>query len=149
MFNEVVNELKADKLIINTIQDRLYITGRTANGTFLKTDQSYNEGRGNVYAKKTISYKKESNHPYSNVTLSDSGEFYDSFKVDFTSKEIILSANFKKGDKDISENFRYTFNDERFKKEILSLTAKEKKVFSKLIVTKLVQKILNTLTNGF
>jgi hypothetical protein len=112
--------------LIAIIQKRLYNKGETATGKKLKTDLANSIGYGGnlgFYSAKTESIKASKNQPVNRVTLNDTGEFYDSFKAEFKTDNLDVSADFR----DIYDNFLETFSSEKeFQEEILDITDDEK-----------------------
>ena len=59
----------------------------------------------NVYANKTIAYKREKKQPINRVTLRDSGKLYSTFKTKLVKGELILMADTMKEGKDLQDSF--------------------------------------------
>jgi len=75
---------------------------------------------GSPYRARTIKIKKRKGQPTSRVTLKDTGEFYDTFKVKFVQNGYEITADFDKGSSpssfsegDVSSNILDNF-DEKF-----------------------------------
>lgn len=60
---------------------------------------------GNVYANRTIAYKREKNQPINRVTLRDTGAFYQTFNTKLINGELFLTANTIKDGEDLQDKF--------------------------------------------
>jgi hypothetical protein len=135
---------------IKTIQDRIYDTGRVNDGAKLITDVGRKE-KTYDYAVKTVhggrdqygDYylgKIQKGQKYSNVTLKDTDEFYNSWKLKYSTKFFDLNANFIKFDKKgkmyhIADNFTDMYaGDEEFEEAILSMSKEELNEFLHKII---------------
>lgn len=115
--------------IINNIQDRLENTGVDAFGNRLITDFAKSQG-SRSYSKNTKTIKKAKGQNYSNVTLKDTGTFYNSFKIAANNTFYTINANFNKSKNNIFQNFQDSYTDiNDFQKSILNLNDNELKIF--------------------
>lgn len=115
--------------IINNIQDRLENTGVDAFGNRLITDFAKSQG-SRSYSKNTKTIKKAKGQNYSNVTLKDTGTFYNSFQMVLSNTFYSLKANFNKDNNNIFANFQDSYdNFEKFQNAILNLNDAEMKLF--------------------
>jgi hypothetical protein len=92
-FFAVDNGVKEEIIKLNTI-DQLYDKGI----------DSLSKSLGK-YSGFTVEKKKEKGQKYTNITLKDTGDFYKSFKVTVTKKEINISANPLKDDSNLFDDF--------------------------------------------
>ena len=141
--NIVLDEVFADDrvqiFIFEAIKDRITTRGLTASlkklitNIALKNDRKFFDRRYKslqYYAPLTIRIKKKMSGLSSvteHVTLFNSGDFYDSFKISTTKNTIKISAEMEKSDGNIHDNFSHSFTEKEFIKEILSLSEAEKK----------------------
>ena len=84
--------LQQDIIDLNR-EDQLYDKGIDADGNLV------GDGR---YSKMTIQHKIETGERYDHVTLKDTGEFYESFKIKKGEAEIIITADTIKDGKDLA-----------------------------------------------
>ena len=106
--------------IVKKIQTRLYDKGWDGDGKKLRTDRA--EGT-NFYSDFTLKIKKGKT---SNVTLTDTGKFYESFKVDVSKTFFKVEADFFKDNSHIADNFTDMYNSEfDFEDAITKLTDAE------------------------
>lgn len=96
--------------ILETIKKRLYGVGMDGNSKELSTDLS-KKGNG-YYSKFTIAEKKKKNQKISNVTLKDTGSFYNSFRMQIKPQFFEILANFDKQGNHIGENFTQMYSKE-------------------------------------
>lgn len=71
---------------------------------------------GNVYANRTIAYKREKNQPINRITLRDTGAFYQTFSTKLKAGELYLTANTIKDGEDLQDKFG----------QVIGLTAESK-----------------------
>lgn len=118
---QAMNQIFKDAIVLNAyidiLQKSLYQTGKGADGQKLKTDKSR---RSSVYATFTEIQKQKFNLPTDRVTLFDSGQFYDSFRVKAFKTYLEVYADFEKKDGNIAKNFQGMFTTEKeFESNIL------------------------------
>ena len=126
-FNTILNDIfKAQNIhtwVLNAIRKRLYDKGETGSGNILKTDSSRG---GNPYSDVTMDIKDFHGQKISNVTLKDSGEFYNSFRMALNLFGFELSGDFQKTDGHIAKNFTNQYGSEiEFENDVMSLTDQE------------------------
>lgn len=115
--------------IIRILQTRLYKDGETASGKELQTNSALFQ-KTSYYSNLTKQIKSSKGQKTSNVTLKDTGEFYESFKVIAAKTFYNVYANFNKPDGNIYENFTKSFNTfEEFSNEILKMNDEELRFF--------------------
>lgn len=127
--------------IPDMIEARIYSSGVTGDGVKLKTD--FSKG-SSFYSENTVYRKTKKGQKTSNVTLRDSGEFWNSAQARSNSGFLTVKANFEKETGHIHENFMDQFDtDTDFENSVLSLTVEEKYE----IANKLKPSILNDIRN--
>lgn len=115
--------------ILNDIQERLYNKGETATGSDLQTDRAKMQA-SDTYSRYTKFLKNQKNQKIDNITLNDSGAFYNSFKVNVNKTFYSIYANFDKKGSNIYDNFKTSFNNfDEFKSEILNMSDKSLRIF--------------------
>lgn len=80
------NKQFTDLIIELNTRKQLFEMGVNSDGISL-------ENIGGGYSGKTIEYKKEKGQRYDHVTLNDTGDFYNSFKVFLDSSGFVISAD--------------------------------------------------------
>jgi hypothetical protein len=120
----------APELIPSLITGRLYNEGTDYKGKELRTDTAKQQNNP-YYSRFTLSIKQRKGQRTTNVTLNDTGEFYNSFVSKVNNKEIIISAETK----DIFDNFEKHYSSEKdFEKAILNLSEDDRKIFIREIL---------------
>ena len=105
--------------ILQLLQTRLKNTGVDANGEPLITDRA---AVGEVYSYMTIQIKASKGQKFRNVTLEDTGEFYDSQDVELKDDEFEITGDFLKGGEHIGDNFLDSYpSNKDFEKAIAAL----------------------------
>ena len=94
--------LKERIIQLNT-QEQLYKKGIDSEGRKLKSGSFSAIINDEVYAMRTIFEKELKGQPTDRVTLNDTGDFYNSFRVNATDDEIIITAKTMKQDNDLLE----------------------------------------------
>jgi hypothetical protein len=79
--------------------------GIDSQGKRIRTISASEQGNGQVYSLFTIAEKAKKGQDFSNVTLYDTGEFYNSMKIENTGNETKFLADFDKPDGNIYDNF--------------------------------------------
>lgn len=121
-FETFARQKSINDKVVNAIKKRLYATGVTGSGDKLKTDNA----KDGFYSPYTEWVKTIAGQKTSNVTLKDTGEFYDSIITMANKFEFIIDANFEKDDGHIQRNFTKMFSgSESFEESVLSLTSQE------------------------
>jgi len=120
---QILSKREVKGYIITLIQERLYNQGTTSDNTKLRTDFA----KGSYfYSDKTLSIKNTKGERTQNVTLNDTNEFYESFKIEASREFYDIIADFQKESGHISENFSRQFNsDEDFEQVILDMNEDE------------------------
>jgi hypothetical protein len=115
--------------ILDTNKSQLNDYGMAAGGDknlrFGRILTTYRAKAPNVYAKRTIKYKKSKGQPWTGVTLKDTGQFQNSFKLYVTPERYEVTAKFKKQGGLISDNLDTS--------KVLGLTPDNKDIFFKKI----------------
>jgi hypothetical protein len=120
----------APELIPSLITGRLYNEGTDYKGKELRTDTAKQQNNP-YYSRFTLSIKQRQGQRTTNVTLNDTGEFYNSFVSKVNNKEIIINAETK----DIFDNFEKHYSSEKdFEKAILNLSEDDRKIFIREIL---------------
>jgi hypothetical protein len=123
LFEDFAKRKTINDQIINTIKKRLFADGVTGDGVKLRTDNALS---GDFYSLLTERVKKFEGQKISNVTLKDTGEFYDSFVTLINKQFLIIDADFNKDDGHIQKNFTSQFGTaDKFEESVLSLTDEE------------------------
>ena len=149
--NDIAQKVISDGFVkdwlIETAQNRIIETGEVSTGEHLETD---NAARGEVYSFQTIQIKAAKGHKFRNVTLEDSGDFYNSWAIDAKKTFYSIEANFNKSDGNIYENFSDSFSSSKsFESAVLSLTDSEMDTFIKKIFRPMFLQILkNQIKSG-
>lgn len=125
--HSILNSIfKADNIqrwVLDTIKQRIESSGITGSQKQLKTDKAK---RGNPYSDVTMDIKSFIGQSIQNVTLKDTGDFYDSFKFALTLFGFEIDANFNKKDGNIAKNFTGMYgSSSEFENDVLSLTDDE------------------------
>ncbi len=106
LLDEVFKQSDVQDTMIEFNQDQLQ-DGKDALGQIIVTIG------GNPYRPYTIILKRKNTDPkakVNKVTLYDTGEFYDTFKVRFVQNGYEIIADFNKPDGDIRDNFSSQFD---------------------------------------
>jgi len=123
IFRDITRENDVQKWIIEVINRRVEFTGITSDGTKLQTDSS---SGGNPYSIATMNIKDYLGQRISNVTLKDTGDFWDSFKIILLDDGFRIDADFEKKDGNIQRNFTQQYSSEKeFEDAIASLNQDE------------------------
>lgn len=135
--------------IIETIQDRLYNTGVDSFGKKLQTDLGKLFSTGSGYSTFTEYLKKEKGQRIANVTLNDTGDFYNSFEIEVKKTFFDIKAEFQKSNGNIFENFSQNYSNlSNFEEAILNLTDSEMETFlNELFQPRLVSNLIYKLSN--
>jgi hypothetical protein len=118
----VFSQSNIQKWIIETIQNRLERTGIDAFGEKLKTDSS---STGEFYSFATIVIKEQLGQETGHVTLKDTGDFYNTFRIFLKQNAIIIDADFDKGTSHIADNFTRDYSQKELENAIESLSESE------------------------
>jgi hypothetical protein len=123
IFNDIFRAGNIQRWVIATIQRRLEGTGKTADGTQLKTDKAT---AGNYYADYTIDIKDYLGQTFSHVTLKDSGDFYNSMRYVMIELGFEVEASFMKKNGHMQKNFTNQYGSQaEFEADVLSLSDNE------------------------
>lgn len=98
LLDEVFKQSEVKGTMIEFNQDQLQ-DGTDALGQVISTIG------GSPYRAKTVIIKRKKGQPTNKVTLKDTGEFYQTFKVVFVKDGYEITADFQKGDENILDNF--------------------------------------------
>ncbi len=142
MSEQVISQQVVKEWIIETAQNRIIDTGIDAFNEPLFTN---NAARGEVYSFQTIQIKAEKGQKFRNVTLEDTGSFYDSWVLTANKTFYSIKAKFKKGNENIFDNFDDSFsNFKHFEDAVLSLTDSEMSIFiQKIFLPRFLQVLKN------
>lgn len=111
MLDEIFSISRVQDEVIRLNQEQL-TQGLDSDKKVIITDKAKIENAGHVYAINTIrgtsryKGKIEKGQPYKEVTLKDTGQFYNSFRLLIREKYYEILADFRKGDENIMDNFR-------------------------------------------
>jgi len=138
-FSKVINDIfshsNIQSFVLETIRKRIYQSGIVGSGQKLKTDKS----RSFDYSDATMKLKDWFNQRNENVTLNDTGAFYNSFKFTLNLFGFEIDANFK----DIHNNFTMLYPSKaEFEKDVMSLTDTE---IDNLMETKILPQLIEKL----
>lgn len=133
---DLLESEKFNEWIFEKIRDRLYYTGKDVDGNELQTDISRLEGFDPHYARFTVLVKqglkeridgrRKGDERTENVTLYDTGDFYQSFAIEVRDTFAEITADFIKNDGHLQENFEFTYaSREEFEDKILNLSDTE------------------------
>jgi len=100
LFYRAFQDAEVQEFVIAANQGQLYDDGIYSNGKIIKTYAAF---QGNVYSRKTLKIKSEKGQPTDRVTLYDTGDFYDSWKMFAKKTQAVINYD-KKKLKLISEN---------------------------------------------
>lgn len=100
LIEKTMSITEVQKELIEYNQSQLQ-EGIDSEGKRIRTIAAEEQGNGQVYSLYTIAQKAEKGQDFSNVTLFDTGEFYDSMQIKPGTKETKFLADFK----DIMDNF--------------------------------------------
>lgn len=92
-------KFKQEIIRLNT-QEQLFKLGIDAQGEKLVSAFAH---FGHVYSDYTMLLKEQKGQPIDRVTLKDSGDFYESFRVILEGDDIVITANTLKDDNDLIE----------------------------------------------
>jgi len=95
---KITNNTETKKLIIRLNTDEQLFQGIDSTGRDL-------DSIGGSYSPRTIEIKKEKGQPYDRVTLKDTGEFYESFKVNPYKGGFSISADAIKDQDDLTKEW--------------------------------------------
>lgn len=132
LMDEVVKESRVQESMIDLNQEQLQ-DGIDALGQTIVTIG------GSPYRPMTVIIKRAKGQPTNKVTLYDTGEFYDTFKVRFVHGGYEITADFAKGNDSILDNFssQYDFlglTDETLAEFVYEIFLPR---FTKLLLSKL------------
>jgi len=145
VLKEIFESGTIDDEVIGIIQKRLYNIGVDAENKKLSTD--YSGDLSEFYANSTFKIKKDIGQKYDNVTLHDSGTFYESFEGLTNNNGFDIVADFDKENGHIRNNFTLLYSsNEDFEQKILDMTVEEKAEYVK---TELLPEFLNYLRFDF
>jgi hypothetical protein len=103
LLDECFKENQVQNEVIRLNQEQLY-SGIDAQGKIIHTIG------GNPYRLKTIHVKRKKGQKTNVVTLRDTGEFYNTFRVNITNNGYEVIADFEKEDGSILDNFTSEFD---------------------------------------
>lgn len=149
ILDEIFQDSNIQDIIFRTIKNRLANTGLTASLKELVTNSASRRNKKFGTNKKYSAFTERKKKIKSglaanikNVTLFDTGTFYNSFRLATTTKTIRIIADMKKENGDISDNFTFMFKPKEFEQEILNLTKQEKSILLKEYVLPEIQKLI-------
>lgn len=146
ILNELFNEQEINELYTNFITDRLANEGKDKDGITLSTDNSPS-GQSGFYSRFTERSKSERqglSAKTSNVTLYDTGDFYNSIKLTVNKEFYNLQAEFNKNDGHMSKNFMAIYDNQKdFESAILGLDTVEQRILLNILKPKLIQRFKN------
>ncbi|MCP4762032.1 MAG: hypothetical protein GY870_09625 [archaeon] len=138
---KVMNTSAVKEFFKSAQENRLYFTGKDSEGKKLRTDASIMDNNNPFYSMLTVQIKKglvkgfkSGDSRTANVTLTDSGKFYESLALKVNKSSAELSGDFDKSDGNIYKNFQLSYGSEKeFEDEILGLNEKQMEAFIEFI----------------
>jgi len=124
-----INEIKEEIIYLNT-QEQLFEKGIDSEGVRLDV------ARGYGYANVTKKIKAQKGQPTDRITLKDTGEFYQSFRVDVREGVITINADAQKDDTNLFDEWGV---------DILGLTEESIKRLKPLVIENYKKYILGLL----
>ncbi|MBD3198020.1 MAG: hypothetical protein GF317_23420 [Candidatus Lokiarchaeota archaeon] len=122
------------ELIPSLITGRLFEEGVDSDNRQLQTDIA-KEKKMPFYSDFTVKVKQSKKQKYTNVTLNDTGNFYNSIKAISYEKFVNILADMNKEGNHIADNFTDMYsNEQQFEKKILNLSDEDKEVFKRNIL---------------
>ncbi len=124
ILNNIFSDTIVQKSIIDIIQNRIFSKGVDVDGRQLRTDATELKAgnKSKFYHDFTVAIKSDKGQRTQNVTLKDTGEFYNSWYVKIENEFFNIQANFK----DIFNNFELSYNiQDEFEEKITSLNNDE------------------------
>lgn len=142
-FREILRESGVQSFIKDTIKNRIQRTGIDGKGERLKTDSSRG---GQVYSDFTNILKEKKSGISgitSHVTLTDSGDFWESLRVLIKAESFVTEADFIKTDGHMQRNFTRDYGSQKeFEDAVTSLTQSElESLVGDYIYPRLIKKI--------
>lgn len=139
LLENIFAEANIESWIVDIIKKRLYNVGIDSKGQKLKTDSSTTE----LYSNFTLDIKERTHQRTSNVTLKDSGDFYNSMKIILLQNGFQIDADFVKKNGNIYKNFTKIYSSQKdFENSIMSLGLAEMKILMEIkVIPKLKAKI--------
>lgn len=114
--------------------------GETEDGDLLITDHAVPPFRYSPY---TVKQKKKYGQDFVHVTLEDTGDFYNSIKINFTEKGFEIAADFDKPDGKMYENFELMFaNEAAFESAVIGLNDSEINELITILITNIHNKLI-------
>jgi hypothetical protein len=113
ILRDITKENDVQKWVKDTVQGRWQTKGQDAFGNFPQTDRS---GPGEVYADLTIILKEQNSGVsgiVSHITLTESGAFWDSFRIIVKSDGWDTTADFIKEDGHMQRNFTQDYGSKK------------------------------------
>jgi hypothetical protein len=105
LFREVFSDPAFQRWILTRPKERIQNTGINSDGKKLKTIKA---SSGNFYADRTIDIKDFLGQTFSHVTLTDTGDFWDSFRFELQSDGFEIRGDYIKDGEHIGSNFPYS-----------------------------------------
>jgi hypothetical protein len=155
-FETVMQNSDFQNVFLNTIKIRLLSKGLDSKENKLQTDIGRQTPSLYTYAAKTIGLKRlgltlknnklqasrQGVRPIDRVTLSQEGDFYQSFNIKTFFEGFEIDADFQKEDGHIADNFKNTVSSQKdFEDLILSMTNKEFNEFLKFVKSKFIKEL--------
>ena len=94
LLKSALEEPLIESQIIDLNQKQLYEQGVESDGT-----------PTGDYSLRTVNEKISAGEPYDHVTLKDTGDFYDSMKVELTDNSAVITGDMQKPDRDLEEGW--------------------------------------------
>lgn len=121
--SKIFSSQNIQKWVLDTIRNRIDLSGVTGSEQTLKTDKS---GSGNPYSDFTMDIYDWMGLQTNHVDLKVSGDFHASFRFVLNLFGWEITADFQKEDGHIAKNFTNMYSSqEDFESDVLSLTAQE------------------------
>lgn len=140
--NTVIRILQSDttkKYILDIIHSRIKDEGTDIFGNKLSTDFGISQSTRSGYSKKTEKLKN-ANH----VDLFDSGDMFNSIKLEDKNYGLNIKVDFKKDGGSIYDNFQDSFQNEKMMKdEVINLSQEDKENLINSLLIKLIYNDIN------
>jgi hypothetical protein len=138
ILRDIFSDTSLQKWILDQPKNRIQRTGINSDGNKLQTDSS---SSGNPYADTTMDLKERLGQTNDHVTLTDTGDFWDSFRFKLEADGFEIIANFIKNGEHIGVNFLQDYTRAEFFETITSLSESEENELIMKIFDKYIQKI--------
>ena len=142
ILREITKQSDVQRWVKDTIKNRIQRTGIDANNNKLKTDSPFPEPYS-FYTSLIKGRKSGIASIATHVTLTDTGDFWRSFKITLIEDGFRTSADFQKSGGNIHDNFTQDYpNKKDFEDAVLGLSESElNEIVSKYYYPRFIKKI--------